>query len=189
MIFRKKQAFTLVETLSAVVTFGIVAAMMHALFIGAWINFEIGLTNVELAQEANKIFSIIEEDVLESKNVELSGGDLIVNFPIPQMDVNNPGTPILGDAVTGNFPENQVEYQFANQVGTLNLELTRVGITSVTSTLLSRRIDVATSFIIDGDINAGSGRSLEVKLFLRDDVFGSEVFYQQSKEMTARNPV
>jgi len=190
-MLKNRRGFTLAESIAAVITIGILSAMMYSIFLGAWINFETEITRIDLAQEASRIFSVIEEDVMESLSLATNAGDLTVTFPAPLLqDPTNPASPPIfagGPLGVGNFPETQIDYQFVVQPGTSNLALTRVGGTTGINTLLSTRVDPITNFILENNPAFATGRILTVNLALSAQVFRQVVLYQQSKEIVARN--
>ncbi|MDD3375692.1 MAG: type II secretion system protein [Candidatus Omnitrophica bacterium] len=190
-MIKNRRGFTLVEMLASAITIGILSAMMYSIFLGAWISFETEITRIDLAQEASRILSVIEEDVMESLSLAVNGGNLTINFPPPLLtDPTDPSSPPIfaGTFGTGNFPESQVDYQLAvTPLSAPDLTLTRVGQTTGTSTVLSQRVDANTNFVLENNPAFVNGFILTVNLDLRDQVFRQVVSYQQTKEIVARN--
>lgn len=183
-MIRTRSGFTLVEFIASAVTIGILGMMMYSIFLGAWINFEMELTRIHMGNKAAQILRIIEEDALEAKELAINDGNLTMAFPDPlrQDPDSSTSLPILGsDPNRGNFSNTNVTYQRTPP------SLTRIGDLTGTK-VLSRMIDPATNFQLEGSSTATNGRRVLVNLVFLDHVFGMPVSYQQSKEIMVRNP-
>ncbi len=66
-----KKAFTLAEIVVVLGLIGVATLIFYTVFLGNWIYYDVELTRLKLQEDAERILSVLEEDVMESMRVDV----------------------------------------------------------------------------------------------------------------------
>lgn len=99
-----KNSFTLVELLVVLGIIGVGIAIFYSIFFINWFAYEMELTLIYLQEQADRIFTVLEQDIMEATQFTLADNHNVTifypdSFVPPRPDVSYSINDITGDLI------------------------------------------------------------------------------------------